>query len=67
MHEILLAACSQKEELEWRERLENQPDIDDAEEMMPEEFGFLDLNIKSLEPIQSRPGMASFPYIYILR
>jgi len=61
LHEILLAACSQKEELEWRERLENQPAIDEAKETMPEELGFLDLNIKSLEPIHSRPGMMSCP------
>ncbi|KAL2264265.1 hypothetical protein VTK26DRAFT_8468 [Humicola hyalothermophila] len=58
LYELILTACSPKEEVEWRARLKNPPRAADADdhEMQPEAFSFLALNIRSLGTVFRKPG-----------
>ena len=55
LYEIIMSACSPKEEMEWRTRL-NIPIAEDTESRDSNLFGFLDLEIKSLGTVFGKPG-----------
>lgn len=56
LHEVIMTACTAKEEMEWRARLNKcgeEPGLD-----IPLIMGTLDLNIKSLGTVFGKPGKA---------
>lgn len=57
LYELILTACTPKEELEWRTRLNNQAtNIPDQDQMQPATFSSLSLNIKTLGTVFRKPG-----------
>lgn len=63
LYELVLTACSPKEELEWRARLGNSQqaaDPDSQDQMPPDMFSFLALNIRSLGTVFRKPGTSCF-------
>ncbi|KAH6853744.1 hypothetical protein B0I37DRAFT_440845 [Chaetomium sp. MPI-CAGE-AT-0009] len=58
LYELILTACSPKEELEWRTQLRSSQTTSskDQDQMQPDIFGFLSLNIKSLGTVFRKPG-----------
>ncbi|KAI1178733.1 Dbl homology domain-containing protein [Nemania sp. FL0916] len=56
LYEMIMTACSQKEEMEWRARLSNTKQFESPEESDPIFYGSNYLNIKSLGTVFSRPG-----------
>ncbi|KAK1782108.1 hypothetical protein QBC45DRAFT_390014 [Copromyces sp. CBS 386.78] len=56
LYEIILTACTPKEEMEWRTRLGNQQTNEDQDQMQPATFGLLSLNIKTLGAVFRKPG-----------
>ncbi|KAL2165184.1 hypothetical protein VTH06DRAFT_480 [Thermothelomyces fergusii] len=59
LYELILTACSPKEELEWRARLRSsEPDDspDGQDQAQSDMFGFLALNIKALGTVFRKPG-----------
>lgn len=56
LYEMILTACTPKEETEWHSRLGCQQDISSQDLMQPGAFGFLALNIKSLGTVFRKPG-----------
>ncbi|KAK4129595.1 hypothetical protein N657DRAFT_86481 [Parathielavia appendiculata] len=58
LYELILTACSPKEELEWCARLNNQGAAtpDGQERMQSEMSSFLSLNVKSLGTVFRKPG-----------
>ncbi|AEO70367.1 uncharacterized protein THITE_2121715 [Thermothielavioides terrestris NRRL 8126] len=59
LYELVLTACSAKEELEWCTRLrtgQQAADPDGQEQMQSDIFSFLSLNIKSLGTVFRKPG-----------
>lgn len=59
LYEIILTACTPKEEVEWRTRLGNQQTNEGQDQMQPATFGLLSLNIKTLGAVFRKPGMWS--------
>ncbi len=60
LYELILTACSPKEELEWTARLKSKPkprSTDDQDQTQSEPFNFLALNIKPLGTVFRKPGM----------
>lgn len=55
LYEMILTACSPKEESEWRSRL-SQPRKDEQEMRDATSFSSLELNIKSLGTVFGKPG-----------
>uniref|UniRef100_A0A0B7KM41 DH domain-containing protein n=1 Tax=Bionectria ochroleuca TaxID=29856 RepID=A0A0B7KM41_BIOOC len=55
LYEMILTACSPKEESEWRSRL-SQPRKDEQEMRDTTTFSSLELNIKSLGTVFGKPG-----------
>lgn len=62
LYELMLTACSPKEETEWRTRLRNSQaaNADGQGQMQPEAFSFLSLNIRTLGTVFRKPGTCSF-------
>jgi hypothetical protein len=63
LYELILTACSPKEELEWRARLQNSQQAanpDGQDQMQLDIFSFLSLNIKTLGTVFRKPGMPFF-------
>jgi hypothetical protein len=62
LYELVLTACSPKEELEWRARLgdSQQAANPDSDQLPPDMFSFLALNIKSLGTVFRKPGAFCF-------
>jgi hypothetical protein len=60
LYELILTACSPKEELEWRARLRSgqAAGSEDEDQMQPDIFSFLSLNIKTLGTVFRKPGMS---------
>lgn len=56
LYEMILTACTPKEELEWRTRLNNQQTVEAQEQMTSTLFSSLSLNIKSLGTVFRKPG-----------
>ncbi|KAK0657318.1 hypothetical protein B0T16DRAFT_57920 [Cercophora newfieldiana] len=56
LYEVILTACTPKEEMEWRSRLSCQQDINGQDLMQPTAFSFLALNTKSLGTVFRKPG-----------
>ncbi|KAL2134898.1 hypothetical protein VTI74DRAFT_10533 [Chaetomium olivicolor] len=59
LYELIMTACSPKEELEWRARLRNPNEIDNPDgqdQVQPDVFSFLALNIKTLGTVFRKPG-----------
>ena len=57
LYELILTACTPKEELEWRTRLNSQAaTIPDQDQMQPATFSSLSLNIKTLGTVFRKPG-----------
>ncbi|KAK3694652.1 hypothetical protein B0T22DRAFT_526496 [Podospora appendiculata] len=56
LYEMILTACTPKEELEWRTRLGNQNLTDNQEQTQPVVFSSLSLNIKTLGTVFRKPG-----------
>ncbi|KAK3300359.1 uncharacterized protein B0H64DRAFT_13552 [Chaetomium fimeti] len=58
LYELILTACSPKEELEWRARLSSSQaaSSEDQDKEQPDIFSFLTLNIKSLGAVFRQPG-----------
>ncbi|KAK4251910.1 hypothetical protein C7999DRAFT_37281 [Corynascus novoguineensis] len=59
LYELILTACSPKEELEWRARLRSSPQtegFDGQGQMQSDVFSFLALNIKALGTVFRKPG-----------
>lgn len=59
LYELILTACSPKEELEWCSRLKNSQDAaspDSHDQMQSDIFSFLALNIKPLGTVFRKPG-----------
>jgi hypothetical protein len=60
LYEIILTACSPKEELEWCSRLKSgqgEANPDGEYHMHSDVFSFLALNIKALGTVFRKPGM----------
>lgn len=62
LHELIMTACSPKEGMEWRTRLQNSQNAATAgqDEIQAEIFTFLSLNIRPLGTVFRKPG--SFPF-----
>ncbi|KAK0748207.1 hypothetical protein B0T21DRAFT_406739 [Apiosordaria backusii] len=57
LYELILTACTPKEELEWRTRLSSQAlSIPDQDLMQPTIFSSLSLDIKTLGTVFRKPG-----------
>ncbi|KAL2180366.1 uncharacterized protein P884DRAFT_315765 [Thermothelomyces heterothallicus CBS 202.75] len=59
LYELILTACSPKEELEWRARLrssEPNDNPDGQDQTQSDMFGFLALNIKAMGTVFRKPG-----------
>jgi len=56
LYEVILTACTPKEEMEWCSRIGYQLDVNDQDHMQPANFSFLALNIKSLGTVFRKPG-----------
>ncbi|KAK3336497.1 hypothetical protein B0T19DRAFT_40459 [Cercophora scortea] len=56
LYEMILTACTPKEELEWRTRLGNQNLADNQDQTQPVIFSSLSLNIKTLGTVFRKPG-----------
>ncbi|KAK4186442.1 hypothetical protein QBC35DRAFT_268983 [Podospora australis] len=57
LYELILTACTPKEELEWRTRLTSQAtSIPDQDPMQPAIFSSLSLDIKTLGTVFRKPG-----------
>ncbi|KAK1752402.1 hypothetical protein QBC47DRAFT_56962 [Echria macrotheca] len=56
LYEIILTACTPKEEMEWCSRLGCQLEANSQDHMQPAEFCFLSMNIKSLGTVFRKPG-----------
>ncbi|KAK3495905.1 hypothetical protein B0T13DRAFT_309611 [Neurospora crassa] len=56
LYEIILTACTPKEEVEWRTRLGNQQTTEGQDQMQPATFSSLSLNIKTLGAVFRKPG-----------
>jgi hypothetical protein len=55
LYEIMMSACSPKEELEWRARL-TQSEKQSHESLEPDVHSCMYLNIKSLGSVFGKPG-----------
>ncbi|OTB06666.1 hypothetical protein M426DRAFT_9444 [Hypoxylon sp. CI-4A] len=56
LYEVIMTACSSKEELEWRTRLTRHDPVDSYELSEPVFYSSVFLNIKSLGTIFGKPG-----------
>ncbi|KAK4230517.1 hypothetical protein QBC38DRAFT_507374 [Podospora fimiseda] len=57
LYELILTACTPKEELEWRTRLNSQAaSMPDQDQMQPATFSSLSLNIRTLGTVFRKPG-----------
>ncbi|KAI0102915.1 Dbl homology domain-containing protein [Nemania sp. FL0031] len=56
LYEMIMTACSQKEEMEWRTRLCNIRQLESQEQSDPAVFSRNYLNIKSLGTVFRKPG-----------
>ncbi|KAJ4414914.1 hypothetical protein N0V85_002939 [Neurospora sp. IMI 360204] len=56
LYEIILTACTPKEETEWRTHLGNQQTTEGQDQMQPATFSSLSLNIKTLGAVFRKPG-----------
>jgi hypothetical protein len=56
LYELMMTACSPKEELEWCARLKNAQPPDGQDQVQSDPFSFLSLNIKSLGTVFTMPG-----------
>ncbi|KAH6650772.1 hypothetical protein F5144DRAFT_589180 [Chaetomium tenue] len=58
LYELILTACSPKEELEWRARLRSSQttNSEDEDQTQPDIFNFLSLDIKTLGTVFRKPG-----------
>ncbi|KAK3393022.1 hypothetical protein B0H63DRAFT_554469 [Podospora didyma] len=56
LYELILTACTPKEEMEWRMRLSSQQATTDQDQMQPATFSSLSLNIKTLGTVFRKPG-----------
>lgn len=57
LYEVIMTACTRKEEIEWRTRL--SPEIrQNCEQSNPTVYSSLSLNVKSLGTVFGKPGMA---------
>ncbi|KAK0734140.1 hypothetical protein B0T26DRAFT_736899 [Lasiosphaeria miniovina] len=56
LYEMILTACTPKEEVEWRTRLSNDQASDNQEQASPATFNTLALNIKTLGTVFRKPG-----------
>ncbi|KAK3984694.1 hypothetical protein QBC44DRAFT_345861 [Cladorrhinum sp. PSN332] len=57
LYELILTACTPKEELEWRTRLNSQATSrPDQDQMQPATFSSLSLNIRTLGTVFRKPG-----------
>ncbi|KAK4168546.1 hypothetical protein QBC43DRAFT_102069 [Cladorrhinum sp. PSN259] len=57
LYELILTACTPKEELEWRTWLKSQTtNIADQDHMQPATFSSLSLNIRTLGTVFRKPG-----------
>jgi len=63
LYEVILTACTPKEEMEWRSRLGCQQDISGQDLMQPAAFSFLALNTKSLGTVFRKPGMTELHFV----
>lgn len=63
LYELILTACSPKEEIEWRARLVNRPrtaNAGDQDQLQSETFSFLSLNVRALGTVFRKPGICLF-------
>lgn len=67
LHEMILTACTPKEQHEWRSRLVSQTVQDNQERAQAALFTSLSLNIKSMGIVFGKPGEPSSPKIHILK
>ncbi|KAK3329343.1 hypothetical protein B0H66DRAFT_596931 [Apodospora peruviana] len=56
LYELILSACTPKEEAEWRGRLSSQPVSENQDQLQPVLFSSLSLNMKSLGTVFGKPG-----------
>ncbi|KAI0486421.1 Dbl homology domain-containing protein [Xylaria cf. heliscus] len=56
LYEMIMTACSQKEELEWRTRLSNVKQCGNREQLGPAFYSSNSLHIKSLGTVFRKPG-----------
>lgn len=62
LYELILTACTPKEEMEWCSRLQCHEETANQDQMQPSAFSFLALNIKSLGTVFRKPGMRFTSY-----
>ncbi|KAH8889580.1 Dbl homology domain-containing protein [Thozetella sp. PMI_491] len=56
LYEMVMTACTSKEEEEWRSRLSNPPHIEGRDQVHQPPFNSLSLNMKSLGTVFGKPG-----------
>ncbi|KAK0618376.1 hypothetical protein B0T17DRAFT_496382 [Bombardia bombarda] len=56
LYEVILTACTPKEELEWRTRLSSQQATESQDQMQSAIFSSISLNIKTLGTVFRKPG-----------
>ncbi|KAK3940059.1 hypothetical protein QBC46DRAFT_354467 [Diplogelasinospora grovesii] len=56
LYEMILTACTPKEELEWRTRLSSAPNAESQDQMQSAIFSSLSLNIVTLGTVFGKPG-----------
>lgn len=56
LYEVILTACTPKEEIEWRTRLSTHQASENQEQAQPAIFSLLSLNIKTLGTVFRKPG-----------
>ncbi|KAM7223202.1 hypothetical protein V8F06_001415 [Rhypophila decipiens] len=56
LYEVILTACTPKEELEWRTRLSSHQAVESLDQPQSTLFSSLSLNIKSLGTVFRKPG-----------
>lgn len=59
LYELIMTACSPKEETEWRTRFKSSQQTangDVQDQTQPEAFNFLSLNIRALGTVFRKPG-----------
>ncbi|KAI1082770.1 Dbl homology domain-containing protein [Whalleya microplaca] len=56
LYEIIMTACSPKEEMEWRSRLTRRDSVEPHESSEPMFYSSISLNIKSLGTVFGKPG-----------
>ena len=59
LYEIVMTACTSREETEWRSRLVYVPAKDVAEQTQVKTFNFLSLNIRTLGTVFGKQGKSN--------